>query len=163
MAYALKFPADVTDIIYDMRDHNAWHMTRAREKTPSAGCLNFKKSEDFDEAVNELPVVIVRHMPRHRDVHPFEMYSEDLDAETIEYIDSRGWDRPEPVLQVRQAKWMWVKRVYFMNHIPPVCLRELTLRVCSHLQYKRVSRFARERAKRALKEMWFQCEPCGDF
>ena len=38
MAYALRFPPDVTDIIMSMRDWR-YEMVRAGGKTPSARCL----------------------------------------------------------------------------------------------------------------------------
>ena len=48
MAYALRFPEDVTSLIYSMRDFR-WEMVRDGSKTPSARCFRVDELPADDE------------------------------------------------------------------------------------------------------------------
>jgi hypothetical protein len=158
MAYALKLPVDVTDLIYQMRDWR-YEMVRAGGKTPSANCLNFKYTSGYVGELAELPFIIVRNMPCYLDTHPFGRYSENMNDEERLYHEAR-WGPPEPFIRVRDAKWIW-GRVPLT--LPSEYRWELTATTLSYGQSGNASRFGGEREEYAMNEMWFQCEPCGDF
>jgi hypothetical protein len=148
MAYALGFARDVTSIIYDMRDPQAWNMTREREKTPSARCFKFTYEDEGHK-----PLIIVLDMPRHHHVAPFVLYSENMNLARWEYEQPRDWHTTFQVMEKVS------KNVILGGQLVKITGQSNR----TFIESGRASRFVREREQRTLKEIWFQCEPCGDF
>ena len=100
MAYALRFPPDVTDIIMSMRDWR-YEMVRAGGKTPSARCL---------------PEPVPAHAycePISANMEPGKLY-----MQRIDFNRSGDWQRHDPAASITvwmgTTKYDWCRN----KHVP---------------------------------------------
>ena len=136
MAYAFRFPRDVTDIIYQMRDWR-WEMIRAGGKTPSARCFNVNPGLWDIEAARARPTICAETLPYY--------YIES---------DSEEKDFGKPVCGPLLVNPKSEITIDIYNPAKFFRLRDWAGETPEKL--RRLQKHDESR----IKETWFQCEPC---
>ena len=147
MAFALGFPRDVTDRIYDMRDWR-WEMVRDGGETPSAQCFN--ESRDFangtaDYAATPRPAVIAYGMAKYS---------------VCVWCDESDSDYGKVVGDDSGSAWIWVYKAGSTLRAPNAA-KTIWLQGRGKDGIPPKFRRLRRRNDKRIKETWFQCEPCA--
>ena len=139
MAYALGFPRDITDLIYEMRDFS-FKMVGNGGKTPSASCLNWH-TDDMWEWVGykgtTMGIVPRIGMP---------YYAVESDPEDLDYGEI-----------VLYQYWPWEEKTISIDRYNP--LMSFTLRGPGGESPPKFIEFQIQDERR-IHDMAFQCEPC---
>jgi hypothetical protein len=139
MAHVLGFPKDVTDLISGMRDWR-WEMVRDGGKTPSARCFDARPQSC--NYIGDQPRVWAYGLP--------EVYIESVE-EACDFGEVYNTDQCLAFLNDVKVKVhdqgamrFWSINLRDNGGHAPVKFRRL-----------------QKRHDRRIKEMWWQCEPCG--